>query len=80
MAARVEAPNLTEGETREALEQLDPLWDSLFPAEQARIDRLLVERGVVGPDGADIRIRVEGLASLISDLGAGTGDTLRKAA
>ena len=35
---------------REALERLDPLWDELFPAEQARIVRLLVERVDVGAD------------------------------
>ena len=27
-----------------ALERLEPLWDELFPAEQARILRLLVDR------------------------------------
>ena len=57
LAARAEAPDLTEGETREALARLDPLWDELFPAEQARIVRLLVERVEVGPAGADIRLR-----------------------
>ena len=62
LAARAEAPDLTEAETREALERLDPLWDELFPAEQARIVRLLVERVEVGPAGADIRLRVAGLA------------------
>ena len=51
MAARAELPELTEDETREALERLDPLWDELFPAEQARIIRLLVERVEIGPDG-----------------------------
>ena len=72
LAARAEAPDLTEAEVREALEQLDPLWEELFPAEQARIVRLLVERVEVGPDGADIRLRVAGLASLVRELG-GTG-------
>jgi hypothetical protein len=48
---------------------LDPLWDELFPAEHARIVRALVERVVVGPAGADIRLRVEGLAGLVRDLG-----------
>ena len=52
-AARAQAPDLTEAEVREALEQLDPLWDELFPAEQARIVQLLVERVDVGPDGAE---------------------------
>ncbi|MBR0648738.1 recombinase family protein [Roseomonas terrae] len=70
LAARREAPDLTEREVRDALHRLDPLWDELFPAEQARIVRALVERVVVGPAGADIRLRVEGLAGLVRDLGA----------
>jgi hypothetical protein len=80
LAARAEAPGLTETETREALGRLDPLWDELFPAEQARIVRALVERVVVGPAGADIRLRVEGLASLVRDLGAVSPEALRPAA
>ena len=69
VAARAEVPDLTEDEVRDALGNLDPLWNELFPAEQARIVRLLVERVEVGPNGADIRLRVEGLASLVRDLG-----------
>ncbi len=80
LAARAEAPDLTESETREALERLDPLWEELFPAEQARIVRLLVERIDVGPAGADIRLRAAGLASLVRDLGAGARDAKRAAA
>jgi hypothetical protein len=80
LAARAEAPDLTEAEVREALERLDPLWDELFPAEQARIVRLLVERIGVGPDGADIRLRVAGLAGLVRDLRAGAPDAMRVAA
>jgi DNA invertase Pin-like site-specific DNA recombinase len=70
LAARAEIPDLTEDETRNALMQLDPLWEELFPAEQARIVRLLVERVQIGPAGADIQLRLEGLASLVADLGA----------
>jgi hypothetical protein len=80
LAARAEAPDLTEAETREALEQLDPLWHEPFPAEQASIVRLLVERVEVGPAGAHIRLRVAGLASLVRDLGAGAPDATRVAA
>jgi hypothetical protein len=69
-AAQMETPDLTERETREALQRLDPLWDELFPAEQARIVQALVERVTVGPAGSDIRLRVEGLAGLVRDLGA----------
>ncbi len=42
-SARPKIDTITEAEVREALEQLDPLWNELFPAEQARIVWLLVE-------------------------------------
>jgi hypothetical protein len=80
LAARAEAPDLTEAETRRALERLDPLWDELFPAEQARIVRALVERVEVGPASADIRLRVAGLASLVRDLSADAPGATRVAA
>lgn len=80
LAARAEAPDLKEGEVREALARLDPLWSELFPAEQARIVRALVERVEVGPAGADIRLRVEGLAGLVRDLTAIAPGVLRAAA
>ena len=35
---------ITETEVREALTTFEPLWDELFPAEQARIVEQLVER------------------------------------
>jgi DNA invertase Pin-like site-specific DNA recombinase len=69
VAARAEDPDLTEADVREALARLEPLWDELFPAEQQRIVRSLVERVTVGLEGAEIRLRVEGLASLVRDLG-----------
>lgn len=68
-SARPEVDGLSEAEVRQALEGLDPLWDELFPAEQARIIQLLIERVDVGHDGADIRLRVDGLAHLVRDLG-----------
>jgi hypothetical protein len=80
LAARAEAPGLKEGEVREALARLDRLWGELFPAEQARIIRALVERVVVGPDGADIRLRVEGLGGLVRDLTAIAPAALKAAA
>jgi hypothetical protein len=80
LAARVDAPDMTEGETRDALHRLDPVWEQLFPAEQARIVRSLVERVVVGPAGADIRLRLDGLGGLARDLTAIAPDALRTAA
>jgi site-specific DNA recombinase len=67
--ARQSIDNLSDDDVRAALERLDPLWDELFPAEQARIVQLLVERVDVGTDGADIRLRTQGLTSLVADLG-----------
>jgi DNA invertase Pin-like site-specific DNA recombinase len=69
-AARKLLDGLSEADVREALQRLDPLWDELFPAEQARVVQLLVERVDIAPDGADIRMRTEGLTKLVADLGA----------
>jgi site-specific DNA recombinase len=67
-SARTEIDGLTEAEVREALHSFEPLWDELFPVEQARIVQLLVERVVVGADALDIRLRVDGLVKLVGDL------------
>jgi hypothetical protein len=77
--ARLEKPTLPESEVREALEQLDPIWDELFPAEQARIVQLLIERIDVDPVGISLQLRPEGLESLTSELGMPKGKA-RKAA
>jgi hypothetical protein len=69
---------ITETEVRDALEHLEPMWEELFPAEQARLVQLLVERVTVGPTGADIKLRVEGLSSLVRDLRGSTA--MREAA
>jgi DNA invertase Pin-like site-specific DNA recombinase len=79
-AARTAAPNITEHEVRQALEQLEPLWEELFPAERARIVRLLVDRVDVRADGAAVRLRLDGLGSLARDLAGRTGDVDREAA
>jgi hypothetical protein len=44
------------------------LWAELFPAEQARIMKLLVERVDVSVDGLEVRLRAEGLTSLLAEL------------
>ncbi len=78
-AARKSDDGVTEAEVRQALERLDPLWDELFPAQQARIVQLLVERVDVGLDGIDIRLRTEGLTSLVADLRASSTEMRRAA-
>ncbi len=69
-AARDQDDGITETEVRGALHDLDPLWDELFPAEQARVLQLLVERIEVQKQGFDIRFRVDGLRTLVADIRA----------
>jgi hypothetical protein len=78
-AARQSMDGINESEVRDALHRLDPLWDELFPAEQARIVQLLVERVDISPDGADISLRTEGLTNLVADLRAVRPDMRRAA-
>ena len=44
------------------------VWNELFPAEQARMVQLLVERVDVQEDSLEVRIRAEGLSTLVADL------------
>ena len=44
----------------EALGALEPVWDELYPAEQARILRLLIERIDVAPDGISVTLHAAG--------------------
>lgn len=67
-AAREEDSEITEADARDALIRLDPLWDELFPAEQARIATLLVERIDIGIDGLDVRLRMDGLTGLAREM------------
>jgi hypothetical protein len=53
--------------------QLDPLWDELFPAEQARIVGLLIERVDIGTDGLNVRLRMDGLTGLAREMMADLG-------
>ena len=59
---------IAESEVTAALSRLDPLWDELFPAEQARLVRLLVARATIGNDGVQIALHTGGLATLAADL------------
>jgi hypothetical protein len=63
-----DGPPVSEREVVDALQSLEPVWDELFPGEQARILRLLVESVTVASDGLEIRLRAEGLSSLVEEL------------
>ena len=71
MIARTWTASKGELDEREVLGRLadfGSLWAELFPAEQARIVKLLVERIDVSADGLEVRLRAEGLASLVAEL------------
>jgi len=72
-AAKPHDGEITEAEAREALVNFDPLWDELFPAEQARIVELLVERVDIGLGGLDVSLRVDGLRNLVQELATEIG-------
>jgi len=59
---------LTESDVRSSLLAFDPLWNELFPAEQSRIISLLVERVDVRTDRVDIKLRIDGVTSLLGEL------------
>ena len=61
-------PLLDESEVIEALGALEPVWDELYPAEQARILRLLIERIDVAPDGISVTLHAAGIRSLVAEL------------
>jgi site-specific DNA recombinase len=77
--AKAADAKISEATIREASERFDPLWDELFPAEQARIIQLLVQRVDLKPDGLELRLRTQGLGHVAQELGA-IVDGFRKAA
>jgi site-specific DNA recombinase len=60
--------DVPEREVVESVTAFAPLWEELFPAEQARVLRLLVERVDLSPNGLHVRLRAEGLQTLVAEL------------
>jgi hypothetical protein len=59
---------VTEREVTVLFTDFATVWAELFPAEQARIVQLLVERVDVQEDALEVRVRAEGLANLVAEL------------
>jgi hypothetical protein len=72
-AAQSGCDGVIEDEAREALVALDPLWAELFPAEQARIIQLLIERVDIGTNGLKLRFRDKGLTQMLTEVGIMNG-------
>jgi hypothetical protein len=66
--ARRTDPDMDEHDVVTALANFDNLWESLFPAEQARTARILINRVTVSSQGLTVDLRTEGLGSVIRDM------------
>jgi hypothetical protein len=66
--AKREDDQITEREVTVLLADFATVWNELFPVEQARVVQLLVERVDVREEAIEVRIRAEGLASLVAEL------------
>ena len=67
-AARRDDPAIAEREVVTALDRFDEIWSALFPAEQARLVRLLVDRVTVTADGIAVDLRTAGLGSVVREM------------
>ncbi|MEJ1249106.1 hypothetical protein WB794_05400, partial [Denitratimonas tolerans] len=61
-------PTLDEAKITVAMSRLDAIWDQLFPAEQTRIVKLLVEKVIVSPNVLKVRLRANGIERLVLEL------------
>ena len=64
-AKREGEDEITEREVTSLLAGFAMVWSELFRAEQARVVQLLVERVDVEEDALEVRIRADGLVSLV---------------
>jgi site-specific DNA recombinase len=59
---------LDEAQITVAMTRLDIIWDQLFPAEQTRIVKLLVEKVIVSPTNIELRLRANGIEQVVMEL------------
>ena len=67
-SAKAKDPEADESDVVTALANFDKLWESLFPAEQVRTARILINRVTVSQQGLTVDLRTEGLGSVIRDM------------
>ena len=63
-----EAARLNQLRSIVAMTRLDTIWDQIFPAEQTRIVKLLVEKVIVSPNDLEVRLRANGIERLVLEL------------
>jgi DNA invertase Pin-like site-specific DNA recombinase len=73
-------PTLDEAKVTVAMTRLDLIWDQLFPAEQTRIVKMLIEKVIVSPSDLEVRLRANGIEQLVQELQADRASTRREEA
>ena len=68
VAVRQKLPDATETDVVTSIGRFHELWSTLFPAEQARIVHLLVERVTVTADGLAVDLRAGGIGILVHEM------------
>jgi site-specific DNA recombinase len=61
-------PSLDEAQVTVAMTRLEGIWEQLFPAEQQRIVRLLIDKVIVSPNDLEVRFRRNGIEVLALEL------------
>lgn len=73
-------PTLDEAKVTVAMRRMDEIWDQLFPAEQTRIVKMLVEKVIVTASDLEVRLRANGIERLVADLSLDRGELRREEA
>jgi site-specific DNA recombinase len=73
-------PTLDEAKVTVAMTRMDAIWDQLFPPEQIRIVKLLIEKVIVSPNDIELRLRANGIERLILELRPEPAGALEEAA
>ena len=60
-------PTLDEAQVTVAMSQVERVWDQLFPVEQQRLVRLLIEKVIVTPTNQELRLRPGGVGTLAAE-------------
>jgi hypothetical protein len=66
--ANKNGPSVDEAQVTIAFNQIDKVWEQLFPDEQSRIIKLIVEKIIVTPDNIDIRLWDNGIERLALEI------------
>lgn len=66
--ANKQGHEIDEAQVTVALNKIDNVWEQLFPDEQSRIIKLLIEKIIVKPDNIDIRLWENGVERLALEI------------